>query len=90
LTQAREIGHCAYFSTEQARSTFVARAAELGYQLKQVADLDKSDRRYRVELSRVDIPSLKSIDGITLPLYTLARELGGDYDGWGTVVIKAP
>jgi regulator of RNase E activity RraB len=89
LTQAREIDHWAYFSTEQARSTFVARAAELGYQLKQVADLDKPDRRYRAELSRVDIPNLESIDGITLPLYTLARELDGDYDGWGTTVEKA-
>jgi hypothetical protein len=66
---------------------FVERAAKLGYRLKQVIDVDQPKPGYRVELSRLDVPNLKTIDGITLPLYRLAKELGGAYDGWGTTVI---
>jgi hypothetical protein len=88
LAKEREIDHTALFPTQEARLAFVERAAKLGYRLKQVIDIDEPKRGYRAELSRLDVPNLKTIDGITLPLYRLAKELGGVYDGWGTTVIS--
>src|SRR5215471_748473 len=88
LAKEREIDHTALFPTQEARLAFVERAAKLGYRLKQVIDVDQPKPGYRVELSRLDVPNLKTIDGITLPLYRLAKELGGAYDGWGTTVIS--
>jgi Regulator of ribonuclease activity B len=47
---------------------------------------DQSAGVYRAKICRVDLANLQTIDGITLPLYELAKELGGAYDGWGTLV----
>jgi uncharacterized protein (TIGR01619 family) len=88
LTQAREIDHTACFPTQEARSAFVQCVAERGYRLKQVVDADQSAGVYRAEICRVDLPNLQTIDDITLPLHQLAKELGGTYDGWGTLVIR--
>jgi hypothetical protein len=32
-------------------------------------------------------PTLEAVDDVTVQLFALAEELGGDYDGWETPVI---
>jgi hypothetical protein len=55
----------------------------------QSEDAEESDPAYRycAHVWRVDIPSYAGIDAVILPLYRLAAEHGGRYDGWETVVV---
>jgi hypothetical protein len=48
----------------------------------------KAGDQYGVRLYRVDVPARDSIDDITAPLFQLAAELGGEYDGWETQVVS--
>jgi len=87
LTDEREIDHWAYFPSASARSAFVEQASRLGFRLRSLSEPEKPGDRYGVRLFRVDVPTLDGIDDVTLPLFHLATELGGEYDGWETQVI---
>jgi hypothetical protein len=103
LTEAREIDHWAYFPTEAARDAYLGAAAALGYvaSLEESGDdgEDQGDdtestegsdpaERYCARLRRVDVPGFGNIDEVILPLYRLAREHGGRYDGWETFIVQ--
>lgn len=88
LGAAREIDHWAYFPDARGRDAFVAAAHRLGFATRVVFDPDDEDPRYGAQIWRADIPSLAGIDDITLPLFELALEHGGEYDGWESVVVS--
>jgi len=88
LTRPRQIDHWAYFDTALARDTFVSRAANLGFRLANKIEPAAAGNNFGARISQVAIPSFDAIDGITLPLFELAKELGGEYDGWETEVIR--
>jgi hypothetical protein len=88
LAEEREIDHWADFPSAAARAAFIERAEALGFRLRGSRDPEKPGDRFGVRLYRRDVPSFDGIDNVTLPLFQLAEELGGDYDGWETLVIR--
>ena len=90
LTVSREIDHWAYFTKEHSRSDFIDGAQKLGFQVRHTSKLDEGQHRFGVQLFRVDAPSYAGIDDVTLPLFRLANDLSGKYDGWETPVKKGP
>ena len=88
LSQEREIDHWAYFPTSKARAAFIAGALNLGFQVRTTSDPEKGRDDYSARVYRVDLPSLESIDNVTMPLFKLAKETGGEYDGWETRVVS--
>jgi regulator of RNase E activity RraB len=88
FTVERPIEHWVYFPAEDAQQRFVKEALELGYQLDDAFGPTADDARYGVRVSCNAIPSFAEIDGLTVPLFRLAQEYGGDYDGWETQVVK--
>ena len=86
LETEREIDHWAYFPDEISRSKFIAKAGELGFGVRTTSEPSDVGETYGVQLFRLDKPSLDNIDAVTLPLHRIAKEHGGDYDGWETQV----
>lgn len=86
LAEGREIDHWAYFPNPGARSQFIAHASRLGFQLRAMREPDSPGEPYGVQLFRTDAPD--AIDDVTLSLLQLATALGGDYDGWETVLVR--
>jgi hypothetical protein len=87
LTQEREVDHWAYFPNPGARASFIEGVLRLGFRVRSMSEPEKAGDRYGVRICRTDLPAPDSIDDVTLPLFKLAVELGGDYDGWETQVI---
>lgn len=88
LDQPREIDHWVYFPQSDQRAQFQLKVAEMAFQTRSVIDEPSRGAPYGLQIYRVDLPSYNAIDGVTLPLFRLARELGGEYDGWETAVLK--
>jgi len=88
LEVARPIDHFIYFSQEAARAAYAEAVTKLGCRIEQHIEPSDSDQRLGLRISNVGVPSLAEIDGLTLPLWRLAREHGGDYDGWGCHAVK--
>lgn len=89
MTAPREIDHWAYFPAPLSRDAFLQRTRELGFQMRACDTVDGKNNEFEARVYRVDIPSFAAIDDICLPLYDLAADCGGRYDGWECQVIKA-
>lgn len=90
LSTAREIDHWAYFDTEDARERFIESAAKLEFEVRSRLDGgQEDDRRYGVQIFRKDVPDFSTIDQTTWPLFEAAAEVGGEYDGWESVVVAS-
>lgn len=87
LTAVRPIYHWAYFDTNDAAQAFASHIANLGYQVLYVIAPDTETTQYCVKLSAMGVPSYENIDTITFPVFTVANECGGNYDGWETEII---
>lgn len=87
LTEKREIDHWAYFPSADARTAFIEGAEKLDFRVRCQNEEGEGQRRFGVQVWRADVPSYQTIDGIILPLFDLARESGGEYDGWETAVV---
>ncbi len=86
LTVAREIHHWANFETQSAADSYVAATKGESFSVVGVSAPKSSDGRYSVQVVRSDTPSHECIHEVTLLLFHMAREHGGDYDGWETSV----
>ncbi|MEZ0224687.1 MAG: ribonuclease E inhibitor RraB [Alphaproteobacteria bacterium] len=89
LTQPREIDHWIYFDETAQREKFRKRSVEMGFQTIKETDTPDHEKRYGIRINRVDLPSYDGIDTVTLPLFRLALEFEGEYDGWETEVIRS-
>lgn len=87
LTQEREINHWAYFPDSASRDVFIEGAAKMGFTARSTTNPEKEGDSFGVQVSRSDVPSFQGIDHIVRPLFTLAKDAGGDYDGWETEVV---
>lgn len=58
-----------------------------GYRLKAGSPSEHQDGRWGIEFERIEAPA--EIDDTTVMLSGLAEEHGGDYDGWGCVVVSS-
>jgi len=88
LTAERQIDHWVYFKSAGNRTAFIEKSASLGYAVAQTWNPGNDDHRFGVRLSSLGVPSFVDIDNLTLPLFRIARDFGGDYDGWETQVIR--
>jgi uncharacterized protein (TIGR01619 family) len=88
LEVARPIDHFIYFSDEAARAAYAEAVTELGCRIEEHLEPKDVDARLGLRITNVGVPSLAQIDALTLPLWRLAREHGGDYDGWGCHAVK--
>jgi uncharacterized protein (TIGR01619 family) len=88
LTQEREIDHFAQFPDAASRSRFVDEALKLGFAARATTDPETPDGGFSIHLVRADIPDYANIDAITEPLFGLAKEFGGSYDGWGCPIVR--
>lgn len=90
LDEAREIDHWAYFPDAARRDAFVAGALALGHALREQDDDGEDEHEaYMARVFRSDVPAHAAIDDVCLPLYELAQECGGRYDGWECEVLRA-
>lgn len=90
LRQPREIYHWAYFSSSDARDEFLRRAAAIGFKSRTQNNDDDGEQGWGAQVFRRDVPAYDTIDDICLPLYDLASECGGRYDGWECEAISRP
>ncbi|MES2318008.1 MAG: DUF695 domain-containing protein [Pseudomonadota bacterium] len=86
LLVAREIDHWAYFPEVNGRDKFVAKTVQLGFAVRGLST-SEHDGMHCAQLWRLDLPNMSDIDDVTLPLFDLAAESGGQYDGRESVVL---
>jgi uncharacterized protein (TIGR01619 family) len=88
LKAPRPVSHWIYFKTSEDRSQFVAATVSSGFKVinEFVNDDKEPEYLYCVTLERVDHVDWNSINDVTLHLFRLAEQFGGDYDGWETSV----
>jgi regulator of RNase E activity RraB len=85
--KAREIDHWAYFPNKESLEAFEQTVVDLGFKVCGYTGEEEDQNEYGIHISKVDLPTFDTIDDITLPLFDLAKELGGEYDGWTTTVV---
>lgn len=89
LTEPRPLDHFANFRNEEDRAAFIAAAEALGFEaVSRPVRAENEEFPYSVGLLRVDAVDPETVDRITFELWELASNHNGEYDGWGSTVIK--
>ena len=90
LTTPRRVDHFANFPSEESRSEFIADAVAAGYEVVSQKRRDESDTEFpfSVGLQRDSAVDWETIEDITFELFDLARQHQGEYDGWGSEVVR--
>jgi hypothetical protein len=82
------IEHFAYFPDEESAAAFIAWAVADRF----THDAEHSgwgeNKKYCVRLEHVGPTQQRAISSHTIALGRKAKELGGEYDGWGTMAMK--
>jgi hypothetical protein len=86
LTKPHTMDFYLYFPSESAARQAAARMEETGFQVE-VKKAAKGNDWLCLGTKKV-IPELSTIQGMTRDLSSLAKSLGGDYDGWEAKVEK--
>ncbi|MES2296207.1 MAG: DUF695 domain-containing protein [Pseudomonadota bacterium] len=82
LVAEREIDHWSYFDKPAAADAYLAEIVASGFVLRARSVSDEGELRHVVQAWRADVPSYRTIDAVTLPLFEAAARHGGRYDGW--------
>lgn len=82
----RPIEHCLYFSDESAIATFADWATAQGFEVSSVSE-DESGK-WCVLVVKIAPLEIGAVFAQTSALTAAAAEHGGEYDGWGTVIVK--
>jgi hypothetical protein len=90
LTARRPVDHWLDFPTEDARSTFEASIAELGFvvRARNKQEGPKRGRPFGLRVQRTDPVALEQIHRVVMQLQKAAEDVDGRYDGWGCPVVK--
>jgi uncharacterized protein (TIGR01619 family) len=88
LEQARAVDHCIYFGDAQKRYEFIQAVLPFGYKADCLSDEQWKPRPHRAVVTRVDRVTQPEIDEAVLQLFRLAKHYDGEYDGWGTTVVR--
>ena len=83
---SRLIDHYAYFSTPETRASYREFIVSRGYQVKLEDVSATDDGRVVIIFCKLQAPI--AIDNETVLLEDHATQLGGEYDGWETEVIR--
>ena len=91
LIEPRPVDHFANFPSETDREAFVNAAAALGFEaVSRPERNDETDFPFAVGLLRIDAVDAETVDRVTFELFDLARQHNGEYEGWGSKVVKSP
>lgn len=82
----RIITHAASFPDRDLAGEFARQIGELGHEIDAFSDTDNEEMPLRVTFIRQDSPN--QINEITTPLVLIARDCGGQYEGWSTSVVS--
>ena len=78
----RVVDHFVDFEQREARDVFARQVAALGFECS-LSD----EEGYSIQASREDAVDLETIHEIVMQLSNIASEHGGEYDGWGAVLV---
>jgi len=81
----RQVDHWVYFQSIEDKEYFDAKVKLLGFEID--SDAPNDDKIYS-HIYRSDYVDFHSINEVTDILVDLAGECHGEYDGWGTTVVK--
>lgn len=82
----REVRHCLFFHSNEARSSFRATASAAGFRVDDETTA-KGALPFAITLTSVQPIDQVSIDDTVLSLLDMCQKLGGEYDGWEAPVI---
>jgi uncharacterized protein (TIGR01619 family) len=85
----RPVDHYIYFPDEATRSQYVDEVVEAGFEVAAQEFDDEHDLPWTLHLKSRHTTDLATIDSIVLPLWIRAQQLGANYDGWGSPIVKA-
>lgn len=85
LETPRRVDHWLYFPSVEALQQCKTAISTLNYQIEEESE---QDGEWCLQIYRDDSVESVVIDAATLELFRLAREVGGNYDGWETFVVK--
>ena len=83
----RRVDHWAYFPSKKQRSAFVKAVAAHGFKNDRT-NAPEPDDTFGARVFRTDRTELESIHAAVMLLWVVAKEHGGQYDGWETSVEK--
>lgn len=88
LTMPREVEHWAYFHTAADRQRFVEAVTGQFDAIELYETTDSSRGIFTAKLAHTSLPDYRSMNKFTMFLNRAAKESGGDYDGWETLLCK--
>lgn len=88
LARKRPVDHLIYFKNESDIERFLTSIAGQGFEVVAREPTSEGEYKFTVLLRRDDAVDLQSVDDYVLYLWQKANEVGGDYDGWGSTLVK--
>jgi len=99
LTVPRPVEHWINFKTQYDREAYWNRVNAMGFELLEMSTVEADDESeeedenaleypYSLHITRDDKVDYDSIDECVLPLWGLAEEHNGNYDGWETGIVQ--
>jgi regulator of RNase E activity RraB len=91
LTVPRPVAHWIYFKTRHDRDAYWNKVNANGFELVAMETIESEaegdEYPYMLHITRVDDVGFDCIDECVLPLWELAIEYNGNYDGWETALV---
>ena len=88
LDVKRPVDHLIYFKTEPDLARFLNEIKGKGFEVVSRERTDLEEYTWSVLLRRDDPVDPKSVDDYVLYLWQKALDANGDYDGWGSTIVK--
>lgn len=88
LNKKRPVDHFIYFKTENDLSGFLNEIKGRGFQVVSKERTDLEEYTWSVLLRRDDPIDPESVDNYVLYLWQKAHDANGDYDGWGSTIVR--
>jgi len=90
LTVPRPVEHWILFKTQYDREAYWNAVNAMGFELLEMATDKENEEGYpfALHITRDDKVDYDSIDACVLPLWGLAEEHNGNYDGWETGIVQ--
>ena len=87
ISKPHSIDFFLYFSRKSQAKAASAEMETLGYTVIEVRK-SPDGSQWTIHATRTLIPQLETMNSSTRSLEELASKHGGDYDGWGTSIVK--
>ncbi len=89
LRDPHKMEHFLYFADKQSREKFTNYARAEGFAIERQMKYDRNwQLPFELRIYKTQMVDIESVNKTTKALRKMAKELGGQYDGWQTAVIK--